>query len=172
MTTRTFGIAIAALSGAIVLGSAVRAAEKKVDGKPVDVTVNCDIVQQQTHPLGAPDSVVVAEVGKGTTKIPGDPIDGADVLMSETVVLDKGNGIDHGTISFANDKGSITNAYWGTAKTMMVDGQPRTTTSGLYKMTVGTGIYAGGSGQGTYSASFTPKTGFVSEFKGVLKTVK
>ena len=109
---------------------------------------------------------------KGTTKSPGSPLDGATIVLAETVVLDKGNGPQAGNITLATDKGSITNEFRGAVKTAMVDGQPHVTTSGTYKMIDGTGIFAGASGHGTYSASFTSKTDWMGEYKGVLNLPK
>ena len=118
-------------------------------------TMNASIVQQQVVPLGSADHVVVTMLEKGTTASPGSPLDGATIVLADTVVLDKGDGPQVGNITLANDKGSITSELHGTVKTVMVDGQPRVSTSGTYKTVGGTGIFAGASGHGTYTASLT-----------------
>lgn len=155
------GTALAALFAVPV---ALRAESMKVLG-----TFEAKVTQQQVHPLDAEGRVVVSELSKGTTKSPGAPIDGAEMLLSENVVLDKGNGPEQGSVSYANDKGSITNEIHGTVKTVMADGQPHTTISGTYKMIAGTGLFAGGEGHGTFTANYTSKTDYKGEYKGTLK---
>ena len=147
----------------LTLATSAGAAEMKISG-----TMNASTTQQQVVPLGSADHVAVTMLDKGTTKSPGSPLDGATLVIAETVVLDKGNGPQAGDITLANDKGSITSEIRGTVKTVMVDGQPRVSTSGTYKMINGTGIFAGGSGHGTYDVTFTSKTDWMGEYKGVL----
>ena len=131
-------------------------------------TFEASVTQQQAHPLGADGMVIISQLSKGTTRSPGAPIDGAEMLLSENVVLNKGNGPEQGSVSYANDKGSVTDEIHGTVTTVMADGQPHTTVSGTYKMISGTGIFAGGEGHGTYTVTFTSKTDYKGEYKGVL----
>lgn len=160
-------IAIASAAAMIALSSAATAAEMKVTG-----TMQASETQQQVLPSGGPDHIIVTMLDKGTTKSAGSPLDGATIVLSETAILDKGNGPQAGIISLANDKGSITDEIRGTVKTVMVDGKPHMTTSGTYKMIVGTGMFAGASGHGTYSVSFTSEKDWVGEYNGVLSMPK
>ena len=158
-------VTTAALAACTLLAVAPRADanEMKIAGG-----MSASVVQQQAIPLGSADHVALTMLEKGTTKSPGSPLDGATIMLADTAVLDKGNGPQMGEITLANDKGSITNEIHGAVKTVIVDGQPRVSTSGTYKMVSGTGIFAGASGHGTYSASFTSKTDWMGEYKGVL----
>ena len=90
------------------------------------------------------------------------------MLISENAVLDQGNGPKQGTSSIVNEKGSITSEFHGMYKTVMVDGQPHTTATGTYKVVAGTGLFAGGTGSGTFSMTSTSKTDFKSDYKGTL----
>ena len=157
---------IAALTAslALVLGTTVAHAQTM----NTSGTFEAGITNQQVHPIGPNGMVIMSSLSKGTTRSPGAPIDGAEMLLSENVVLDRGNGPEQGSVSFVNEKGSLTNEIHGTVKTVLVDGQPRTTASGTYKMISGTGIFAGGEGHGTYAVTFTSKTDYKGEYKGVL----
>ncbi len=161
--SRIFTTAAFAACGLLWLATGVNAAEMKIGG-----TMSASVTQQQVIPLGSADRIAITMLDKGTTKSSGSPLDGATIMLAEEAVLDKGNGPQIGTITLANDKGSITNEIHGAVKTVMVDGQPRVSTSGTYKMVDGTGLFAGASGHGTYSAAFTSKTDWEGEYKGVL----
>ena len=143
------------------------AAEMKITG-----TMDAAVTQQQIIPLGSADRVVVGSLHKGSTKSAGSPLDGASLVTTDTVVLDRGNGPQAGVITLGSDKGSITNEIRGSLKTVMVDGRPRVTTSGSWKMIGGTGIFAGGTGHGSYSVRFTSKTDWMGEYNGVLNLPK
>ena len=149
----------AALAACTLLAVApAGAAEMKITG-----TMEAAVTQQQVVPLGSADHVAVGSLHKGSTKSAGSPLDGAALVLTDMVVLDKGNGPQAGVITLGNDKGSMTNEIHGSLKTVMVDGQPRISTSGTYKMINGTGIFTGGSAHGTYTASFTSKTDWTGE---------
>ena len=163
MTNKGVGVVIAGVAACIVFGPAARADDQKIDWP-----VSCKIVQQESHSLPAPDKIVFAGLAKCTIKMPGDPIEGSEVFVVETYVLDKAKGLDHGVISFSTDKGSITDAFWGYAKTEMVNGQPHTTTNGLFKVNLGTGSYAGYTGTGTYTGGFSSDTTHDIELKGTM----
>lgn len=160
--------ALGASLAALLVSSTIASAQSmKVHG-----TFEASVTQQQAHLLGADGMVIVSQLAKGTTKSPGAPIDGAEMLLSENVVLDRGNGPEQGSVSYANDKGSVTDEIHGAVTTVMVDGQPHTTVSGTYKMISGTGIFAGGEGHGTYTVTFTSKTDYRGAYEGTLKLPK
>ena len=154
-------------SALLTLATAAHATEMKVEG-----AFDLKVVQQIAQPLGDANHLLVAKIEKGSHKSPGSPLDGSDVMASETIVIDKGNGPENGTISFVNDKGSITNEYHGMVKTVIADGKPMTTTSGVYKMIAGTGMFTGATGHGTYSATVTSQTDASGGYKGTLTLPK
>lgn len=133
-------------------------------------TYTASIVKQEARPLGSPDRLLVAQVAQGTNRSTGATkfMDGAQALWSETVELDKGNGPQHGTISLVDAEGSTTSTYTGSLRTTMVDGQPRTTGQGTWRMVSGTGAHAGKAGQGSYTFTMTSQTEFTGEWKGTV----
>ena len=153
-----------ALVIAASLAPAASAAQMNVSG-----TFTGSCTMQDPHPLDRPDHVVVAQICKATNAGPGTPFDGATVAFSQIVVLDRGNGPQTGENAIVDKSGSITSTYSGVIKTILVDGQPRTTGAGTYHMVGGTGAYAGGAGHGTYDLTFTSPTDFVSHWNGVMQ---
>ena len=131
------------------------------------------ITKQEARPLGSPDHVLVSQVAQGINKSMGSnaKFDGAQVLFSETVELNQGNGPQHGFISLVDAKGSETNEYTGKLTTTMVGGQPRTSGEGTWKFVSGTGAYADGKSTGTYKFTMTSQTDFMGEWKENLKSV-
>lgn len=104
--------------------------------------------QQDPRPLESPDHVLVSQLCKATNANPGGPFDGDAVIFSQIVDLNRGNGPQTGENAFIDKTGSLTAEYRGMIKTVLVDGQPRTTADGTYRWVHGTGVYAGGSGHG------------------------
>jgi hypothetical protein len=152
----------------VPLASAALTQRGAADQAKPGFTLRCDIVQNERANLSNAESVAIAALGRCTTDFPGNPLDGAKDLMTESLVLDKSKGLDHGTISFLTDHGSLTSAFWGDAR-LTGEGASHTQTSGNFKVTIGTGLFAGATGQGTYSAEFDTPTHFVARYTGQIK---
>ena len=162
LRTALLAVSAVALAGAPA-GGLARADEVARGG-----TWTSKITQQEALPLGSADRLLVAQVAVGTNKgKAGDAyLDGAKAYFSEIVQLDRGNGPQTGTIAHVSDKGTVTSHYAGTITTTMMDGQPRTTGEGTWRLVSGTGAYGGASGSGTYTFTMVSQTDVAGEWKG------
>ena len=159
-------LATQATAAALLFSSpAANAAPMKVSG-----TFTGSCTMQDPHPLADAGKVLVSQICKA--KNVGAPFDGDDVTFSQIIELDQGNGSQTGQNAILDSKGTTTNEYSGTIRTKMVDGQPRTTGSGTYKVVGATGVFTGGTGHGSYDLTFTSETDFVSQWTGVFEIPK
>ncbi len=112
----------------LIAGSAALAAEQSAYGGKMSVTV----VQQEMRPIDAAGHVIIAEVSKAKNVSTGRIawMDGAEVVLSEVVDLDKGAGIAHGSGAHVKDGASMPFSYVSNIKTVMMDGKPVMTTEG------------------------------------------
>ncbi|MFQ5660985.1 MAG: hypothetical protein ACE5GZ_11200 [Gammaproteobacteria bacterium] len=95
-------------------------------------------------------------------------MDGAKVVISEIVDLDRGNGPHQGyvTQTMPNGDETVTHFDGKVTTTMTAEGQPNTTFKGNWKAIRGTGQYSGIKGSGTYVGRFTSEKDYVVDWKG------
>ena len=88
------------------------------------------VVAQEARPLDATGRVVLGTLYKGTNVSTGGTsyMDGAQVLLVDMSDAVKGNGPEHGVLTFIKDGVSNTSSYVGAVKIVEVDGKPVTTT--------------------------------------------
>ena len=160
------------LRGALLAASALALAGGPAQADEVmrSGTWTSKITSREVVPLGGADRLLVAQMAVGTNKgRAGDPdLDAAKTYFSELVQLDRGNGPQAGTISQVGDDGTVTSHDAGTITTTMMDGQPRTTGEGTWRLVSGTGAYGGASGSGTYTFTMVSQTDVAGEWKGAV----
>lgn len=146
----------------LVTGEAAAAGNSDFSG-----AFTSSIVRKLAAPLDAHGHVIVVQVLQGTNKNTGrrDFMDGAQLLFSETLSLDKGNGPETGVITFVKNGTSESYPYSGSVKTLIVDGKPRTSAVGTWHSMPGDTM----AGSGTYQWAATSETDLTGEWKGHLQ---
>lgn len=130
---------------------------------PMSGTMTGHVETQNAQPMGGPDKLKIEETASASNVSPGSPLDGAQVALSEVVLLNKGRGPVRGTNTFTTPTGTTSSTYKGMVTT---DAQGRVTVKGKFTTTKGTGAFAGLKGGGTFTVAYTSKTDFISEWKG------
>ncbi|HKH80582.1 MAG TPA: hypothetical protein VKA03_03040 [Methylovirgula sp.] len=125
------------------------------------------IVHREARPLDAQGRVALADVlqGKNTNTGRQDYMDGAQILATDALALDKGNGPQNGIITFIKDGKTASSEYSGSVKTVMVDGKPQTSGEGTWKSLPGEAMI----GSGTYHWAMTSETDLSGEWEGHLE---
>ena len=95
-------------------------------------------------------------------------MDGAKVVISEIVDLNRGNGPHQGyvTQTMSNGDETVTHFNGKVTTTMTAEERPNTTMKGSWKTIRGTGQYSGIKGSGTYAGYFTSEKDYVVDWKG------
>lgn len=132
---------------------------------PMSGTFNIHYDKQAPQPI-APDHVKIDESGSGLNKSPGQPLDNAQVTVTDTVTLVRGTGPVKGTITFTTPNGALTSAYTGKVTT---GAQGLMSSQGKFRTVSGTGALAGTKGSGTFTAAFSSQTDFTSNWTGNFK---
>ena len=95
-------------------------------------------------------------------------MDGAEVVISEIVDLNQGNGPSNGYVTFTMENGDeiVCKINGNISTTVSEDGQPHTGFSGKWSYISGKGKYANITGSGNYQGHFVAKDEFVVDWKG------
>ncbi len=95
-------------------------------------------------------------------------MDGAEVVISEILDLNQGNGPHQGyvTQTMSNGDETVTSFEGKVTTTMTAEDRPNTTMKGSWKKVSGTGKYQGIKGSGTYAGYFTSEKDYVIDWKG------
>ncbi len=129
---------------------------------PMNGTFSVHYDKQTPQPMG-PDKVKMEASGSGLNKSPGQPLDNAQVGISETATLNRGQGPLKGTITFTTPTGSTTSPYTGKVAT---DAQGRVTATGNFKVMSATGAFAGLKGKGSFTTVFSSQTDQTTQWQG------
>jgi hypothetical protein len=155
---------------ALIIASApllMMGAARAADSSDYSGTFTESVVKKVAMPLDAQGRVIVVQVLQGTNKNTGrdDYMDGAQLLSSETLTLDKGNGPQSGIVTFIKDGKGESYPYTGSVKTVLADGKPQTSGKGTWKALPGDSMI----GSGTYHWVLTSETDLSGEWKGHLQ---
>lgn len=157
---------VMSLASLIALGSTVASAEQ------VEISGKSTLTYSKREALNVADKeghiYTVGEVkGTGVNTGKSDYMDGAEVTNVEFGDLVNGNGPHQGYYTMVGKNGGSTVAQWkGMVKTVMAEGQPRTSFDGTWRYVHGTGPYAGIKGEGTYRGKFTSPTSYDVDWSG------
>lgn len=95
-------------------------------------------------------------------------MNGANVVISEIVDLDQGNGSSNGYVTFTMKNGDeiVCKINGNISTTMSADGQPKTGFTGKWSYISGKGKYANITGSGNYQGHFVAQDEFVVNWNG------
>ena len=95
-------------------------------------------------------------------------MNGANVVISEIVDLDKGTGPSNGYVTFTMNNGDeiVCKINGNISTTMSADGQPHTGFSGKWSYISGKGKYTNITGSGNYQGHFVAQDEFVVDWNG------
>jgi len=126
----------------------------KQDGLPIDLTGQ---------------HVIALGLASGTNKSTGnmDYFNGGAIVVTDTVDIVNGNGTHSGYWTVSQNGETVTNKLTGKMTTVMAaDGKtPMTSIEGTFANVYGTGVHATIHPIGTYKATFTSATTYVSEWE-------
>jgi hypothetical protein len=132
---------------------------------PMNGTFSMHYDKQSPQPFAA-GRLRIEESGSGINRSPGQPLDNAQVMMTETVMLDRGQGPVKGTITFITPNGMTSSPYTGKVTT---DAQGRVTAVGTFKVAKATGAFAGLKGSGSFTTTFSSPTDQTTAWTGSFK---
>jgi hypothetical protein len=153
-----------------IFGSAflVATVAQSAEAMPMNGTFTMHYDKVSPQPL-APDHMKIQESGTGINKSPGQPLDNAQVSITETVTLVHGQGPTKGTIAFTTPSGMTTRPYTGKVTT---DAQGGITAVGTFKVSHVTGVFAGLKGSGSFTTVFSSQSDQETQWRGDFKPPK
>ena len=163
---RTMMVVIAILSSSLVTTASVAGSFEKIAGQFKQAYTKQEVLpvpQAQGHMI-----MLTQSKGKGTSTNGSGYMNGAQVVISEIVDLNQGNGPHSGyvTQTMPNGDETVTRFSGLVSTTLTPDGQPNTTFSGRWENVNGTGQYTGITGSGVYNGHFTSEKEYVVDWDG------